>query len=44
VSLALQERLLNETPVERVESIDASHSAYFSQPEVLAATVLKLAA
>ena len=43
VSLALQDRLLNETPVERVESIDASHSAYFSKPEQLAATVLKLA-
>ena len=44
VSPALQDRLLNETPVARVESIAASHSAYFSQPEVLAATVLKLAA
>ena len=44
VSLALQDRLLNETPVARVESLAASHSAYFSQPEALAATVLKLAA
>ena len=43
VSPALQDRLLNETPVERVESIEASHSAYFSQPETLAQTVLKLA-
>lgn len=43
VSPALQDRLLNETPVERVESIAASHSAYFSQPETLAQTVLKLA-
>lgn len=44
VSTALQDRLLNETPVERVESINASHSAYFSKPDALAATVLKLAA
>lgn len=43
VSLALQDRLINETPVERVESIEASHSAYFSKPEELAATVVKLA-
>jgi pimeloyl-ACP methyl ester carboxylesterase len=44
VSLALQDRLLNETPVDRVESMDASHSAYFSQPDRLVATILKLAA
>ena len=43
VSLALQDRLLSETPVERVESIAASHSAYFSQADKLAATVLRLA-
>jgi hypothetical protein len=42
VSPALQDRLLNETPVERVESIAASHSAYFSKPEELASMVLKL--
>jgi pimeloyl-ACP methyl ester carboxylesterase len=43
VSLSLQDRLLNETTVDRVESIDASHSAYFSQPDALVATILKLA-
>jgi pimeloyl-ACP methyl ester carboxylesterase len=43
VSLALQDRLLNETKVERVESIDASHSAYFSQPEKLAQTIMRIA-
>lgn len=43
VSLALQDRLLKETPVDRVESIEASHSAYFSQPDLLAAAILKLA-
>lgn len=42
VSLSLQDRLLNETPVDRVESIAASHSAYFSKPADLAATILKL--
>jgi pimeloyl-ACP methyl ester carboxylesterase len=44
VSLALQDRLLGETKVDRVESIAASHSAYFSQPDQLTATILKLAA
>lgn len=43
VSLALQDRLLSETRVDRVESLQASHSAYFSQPEALARSVLKLA-
>jgi pimeloyl-ACP methyl ester carboxylesterase len=43
VSLALQDRLLSETKVDRVESIAASHSAYFSKAEELAATVLRLA-
>jgi pimeloyl-ACP methyl ester carboxylesterase len=43
VSLALQDRLLNETTTDRVETIDASHSAYFSRPDALAAAVLKLA-
>lgn len=43
VSLTLQDRLLAETHVDRVESVAASHSAYFSQPETLAATVLKIA-
>lgn len=44
VSPALQDRLLGETKVDRVESLDASHSAYFSQPDRLARTILKLAA
>lgn len=43
VSVALQDRLLAETQVDRVESIEASHSAYFSQPDKLAETILKLA-
>jgi pimeloyl-ACP methyl ester carboxylesterase len=43
VSLQLQDRLLNETRVDRVESIEASHSAYFSQPDRLADTIIKLA-
>jgi pimeloyl-ACP methyl ester carboxylesterase len=43
VSLALQDRLLSETSVDRVESIDASHSAYFSQPDKLTQIILKLA-
>jgi pimeloyl-ACP methyl ester carboxylesterase len=43
VSLALQDRLLDETPVDRVESIEASHSAYFSRPEELTQTILRLA-
>lgn len=43
VSLRLQDRLLDETPVDRVESIDASHSAYFSQPDVLSQKIMRLA-
>jgi pimeloyl-ACP methyl ester carboxylesterase len=43
VSLPLQDRLLNETPTDRVESIDAGHSAYFSRPDALARAILKLA-
>jgi pimeloyl-ACP methyl ester carboxylesterase len=43
VSVALQDRLLAETQVDRVESIEASHSAYFSQPDKLTETILKLA-
>jgi hypothetical protein len=43
VSVPLQDRFLNETSVDRVESIEASHSAYLSQPDALAATILKLA-
>ena len=43
VSLKLQDRLLAETVVDRVETLKASHSAYFSQPEQLARTILKIA-
>lgn len=43
VSLSLQDRLLNETHVDRVESIAASHSAYFSKPDELTRVILKLA-
>ena len=44
VSIQLQDRLLNETKVDRVESIDSSHSAYFSRPEELTQAILKLSA
>ncbi len=40
VTPALQDRLIERTPPERVETIEASHSAYFSKPEELAATLL----
>jgi pimeloyl-ACP methyl ester carboxylesterase len=43
VSLALQDRCLSETKVDRVESLKASHSAYFSQPDNLVDAILKLA-
>lgn len=43
VTVDLQDRVLNETSVERVESIRASHSAYFSKPDELTDTILKLA-
>ena len=42
VTPALQDRLLNETKVDRVESISASHSAYFSKPDELVSTILGL--
>jgi pimeloyl-ACP methyl ester carboxylesterase len=42
VTPRLQDELLARSPVERVESLDASHSAYFSRPEQLAATVLSI--
>lgn len=44
VSPMVQDWLLNQTPVDRVETLDASHSAYFSQPDALAQTIMKLAA
>ncbi|GAB5505514.1 MAG: alpha/beta hydrolase [Rhizobiaceae bacterium] len=43
VSLGLQDRLIEASPPERVESIAASHSAYFSQPDKLTEIVAKLA-
>jgi pimeloyl-ACP methyl ester carboxylesterase len=43
VSPRLQDRLLEETQVDRVETLRASHSAYFSQPEALTRTILTLA-
>ena len=43
VSLNLQDRLIEASPPERVESIVASHSAYFSQPDKLTETIVRLA-
>jgi pimeloyl-ACP methyl ester carboxylesterase len=43
VSPALQDRLLEETPVERVAELRGSHSVYFSQPDRLTAAILELA-
>jgi len=43
VSPALQDRLINDTGAARVESIRASHSAYFSKPDELVKTILALA-
>jgi len=43
VSPALQDRLLRETGADRVESLAAGHSAYFSQPDLLTKTILRLA-
>ena len=43
VSLSMQDRLINEVGVDRVESIDAGHSAYFSKPDELTAAISKLA-
>jgi pimeloyl-ACP methyl ester carboxylesterase len=42
VSPALQDRLIEASNPQRVESIEASHSAYFSCPERLANTILQL--
>ena len=39
----LQDRLINDTGAARVESIRASHSAYFSKPDELVKTILALA-
>lgn len=42
VSVSMQDRLINETGADRVETIEAGHSAYFSQPDKLTQTILKL--
>ncbi len=42
VTPALQDRVLNETSVDRVESLAASHSAYFSQPDALTRLIQNL--
>lgn len=42
VTPALQDRLIARTPPGRVESLAASHSAYFSRPAELASTIVKL--
>lgn len=43
VTLAQQDRMLSALPCDRVESIAASHSAYFSQPDALASAIVRLA-
>ncbi|WP_197435029.1 alpha/beta fold hydrolase [Nitratireductor arenosus] len=42
VSPALQDRLIEASPPQRVESISASHSAYFSQPDRLTETIMAI--
>jgi pimeloyl-ACP methyl ester carboxylesterase len=42
VSPALQDRLIAALPPARVESLDASHSAYFSQPDALVRAILSV--
>lgn len=42
VSPALQDRLIEASPPQRVESIAASHSAYFSQPDRLTETIVRI--
>lgn len=43
VSLRLQDKLIVEAGADRIESLATSHSPYFSQPEALSRTILKLA-
>jgi pimeloyl-ACP methyl ester carboxylesterase len=43
VSLSLQRRMIAASPCASVSSIEASHSAYFSRPEQLAAVVHSMA-
>lgn len=42
VSLAMQDRLIDAMPPQRVESIEASHSAYFSKPDALVRAILSV--
>ena len=42
VSLDLQDRLIEAHPPQRVENIEASHSAYFSRPDRLTETIVSL--
>ena len=42
ISPWLQDKFLSDTSVERVESIKASHSVYFSKPDELTKIILKL--
>lgn len=44
VSPQLQDRMIDAARVERVETLQASHSAYFSQPDELVAAIRKLEA
>jgi pimeloyl-ACP methyl ester carboxylesterase len=44
ISLPLQRRMHGAIPCERVMSIDASHSAYFSKPDELTDCILSVAA
>ncbi len=42
VSPRLQDRMIEAAGVERVESLDASHSAYFSRPDALVAAIRRV--
>lgn len=42
VSLNLQRRMIEQSPVQAVHSIEASHSAYFSRPEELARLIVEI--
>lgn len=42
VSLRAQDRMIEASPPQRVESIEASHSAYFSKPEALVRAILSV--
>ncbi|MBL8937960.1 MAG: alpha/beta fold hydrolase [Archangium sp.] len=42
VSPTMQDRLIAASPPERVESIDASHSAYFSKPDALVRAIVSV--